>query len=49
MKKEHIKEIFEKYKKGETSLEEEKFLLENSSKLNLNYRYFWINSSGKLK
>jgi hypothetical protein len=34
MKKEHIKEIFEKYKKGETSLEEEKFLLENSSKLN---------------
>jgi hypothetical protein len=42
MKKEHIKELFEKYKKGETSLEEEKFLLENSSELNFPLAN-WIN------
>lgn len=34
MKKEHIKVIFEKYKNGQTSLEEEQFLLENANDLN---------------
>ena len=35
MKKEHIKDIFEKYKNGETSLEEEQFLHDNSSELDM--------------
>lgn len=34
MKKEHIEAIFEKYKNGETSLEEEQFLLKNATELN---------------
>ncbi len=34
MKKEHIEDIFEKYKNGQTSLEEEQFLIKNSSNLN---------------
>lgn len=34
MKKEFIKEIFEKYKNGQTSLEEEQFLFRNSADVN---------------
>ncbi|MEO1030438.1 MAG: hypothetical protein AAFX55_03485 [Bacteroidota bacterium] len=33
MKKEHIKDIFDRYKNGQTSLEEEEFLLKNSCDL----------------
>jgi len=33
MKKEHIKDIFEKYENGQTSLEEEQFLIKNSTDL----------------
>ncbi len=34
MKKEHIKDIFEKYENGRTSLKEEQFLFKNSTDLN---------------
>ncbi|WP_179009355.1 hypothetical protein [Winogradskyella forsetii] len=49
MKKEHIKEIFEKYKNGQTSLEEEQFLFKNAS-ADLKFPLLeWINFEKKNK
>ncbi|WP_178991582.1 hypothetical protein [Winogradskyella schleiferi] len=49
MKKEHTKEIFEKYKNGLTSLEEERFLLKNAS-INFNFPLLdWIKFEKKNK
>ncbi|MBT8243633.1 MAG: hypothetical protein HKP48_06600 [Winogradskyella sp.] len=48
MKKEHIKDIFEKYKNGETSLKDEQFLFENVSELDSSLAN-WITSKKENK
>ncbi|WP_282042059.1 hypothetical protein [Winogradskyella flava] len=48
MKKEHIKDIFKKYENGQTSLEEEQFLLKNATGLDFPLSD-WINLEKKRK